>query len=185
MKKNKKVVELVTKKIGLHLDSIEDGFSKFSYKENYILSSEVIDYIERNAKTMLGIDLLGYEIDIYCPNEISKATQELFISSYMKHYAQTKTVGHKAVKRTKRISLLLFIASAIILVGMHSIAVFWPNAPQIINFTLEIASWVFMWEAVDQFFFTRNKEMLDIAFYDKLDDAKITFIKEENKDLLD
>ncbi len=68
---------------------------------------------------------------------------------------------------------------------MHSIAVFWPNAPQIINFTLEIASWVFMWEAVDQFFFTRNKEMLDIAFYDKLDDAKITFIKEENKDLLD
>ena len=183
MKKQK--IQKTVKKIGLHVNRIEDAFSKFSYEDNYILDNEMIDYIERNAQVKKGMELDKFEIDIYCPNEIKNEDKELFVASYKQHYEMKKMIMHKALHRNNVVAGLLFLFAALILVATHVLNAWFITIPEILSFTLEIASWVFMWESVDAFFFTRNKELLDIALYDLLDAAEIRFIFETKNVLLD
>ncbi|MFA6667659.1 MAG: hypothetical protein WCS51_04860 [Bacilli bacterium] len=171
----------VVKKIGLYVDEASGCYSKFSYEDNHILDTEFIDYVERNAHELGGVDLDKYEIDIYSPFVISNNQKEIFLNTYKRHYEQMQKDAEKEVHRCNIRAGILFLAGAVILAARGIIASTWTNAPEIIDFVLEIASWVFMWESVDVMFFSRNQSLLNKVFYEHMYNADFSFIYKEKK----
>lgn len=177
----KKEIVKVTKNIGLHLDTIEEAFSKYSYKENFILDSGMIDFIEENAKEYAGVDLKNYEIDIYSDKKVKKEDSQKFTNSFKKYYERKLFDIHRAITKLNLYGAVFFVIGAVFLTATHLVSSIFPNAPEVISFALEIASWVFMWEAVDLVFIQKGKDRLDQVFYLNLSESIIVF-KEDSKE---
>ncbi len=177
MKKKNEIIK-VTKKIGLHLDSFDEAISKFSYNENYIIDGDMINYIEENCKRENGVDTAGFEIDIYSKKVFSEKEQNIIRESYKNYYDKREHDLTKSIRNCNIVAFIFFIIGAISLVVMHLVSSLWSSAPAVVNFALEIASWVFMWEAVDQFFIQKAKTRLDLMFYISISSATFVFNKE-------
>jgi|GEM_PF-2102587 hypothetical protein len=178
-KKVKRVVEVKT--IGLHLDSIKEAYSPFSYESNYMLNPDFVDYIEDSAKHEWHPGFTNFEINIYSSNVIKEKDQEKFIANYRKSYEAKKILAFREIRKARKIGVIFFLMGFSMLIIAHLISTLWTSAPNIVNFFFEIASWVFMWESVDTYFISKHVKVVNFEFLDTIDDAKINFIKEDKE----
>jgi len=144
--------------------------STFNYDNKDTLNSEFCDYLWKNAKMMPpNTDL---QINIYSNEDINE--QEVISATkthYAREYAETKM----------KLSKTNFVALTSLLLGILSLALLLVFYSVFDNFYLttltEIMAWVFVWEAVDKFFYGRNNIKRNCILIQKIYSSQINVIK--------
>ena len=157
--------------INVKADSFDQIFSTFNYDNNDTLSPEFCDYVWKNAK--LSVPSRNIKINIYSKNELkSEEVSKAIKSHYKKEYIEAK-IDISKTNISVLVSLLLGILSLALLLVFHSI---------LDNFYLttitEIMAWVFVWEAIDKFFYERSNLKRKSLLIQRLYTAKVEIIKE-------
>ena len=155
--------------INIKVDNKEQVISKFSYDENDKLNKELSEFILDKTKVITlnkDIQLNFYTSSTIDKNEVKTTLQNHFKEEYIE-------VKHE-LKRANIISLIMIILGVISL----SLLVLAHKFFDYFYFTtiLEIASWVFVWEAVDIFFLQRSKIRRKCLLMKKLYSAEINII---------
>lgn len=123
----------------------DSGFlSPFSETISPSIATDVADFLENETKTLLPKELLTLRIKSNC---IDENEQKLYEKAIKEHYTKVYIANEKDIKRNKIITLILFIIGVIVL----SLAITFKNV--IWSEVIDIAAWVFLWEAVDIYFF--------------------------------
>lgn len=147
--------------INIKIDNKEQVISKFSYDENDKLNKELSEFILDKTKVMpLNKD---FKLNFYVNSPIEKnEVQTTLQNHFREEYLETQ---HE-LKRANIISLIMLILGVLSL----SILVLAHKFFDYFYFTtiLEIASWVFVWEAVDIFFLQRSQIRRKCLLFKKL-----------------
>lgn len=138
--------------IDLHVKDDNNFLSPYSTEENSTISDGVSDFIahsllEVNAKERIHFNIYSNSIDEKEKKEYTSAIHSQYASEYK------QTVYEK--KRLLIISAIMFMIAVLTLTVMILLEVSGVGNA-IITEIIDIVSWVFMWEAVDVFFFRRT-----------------------------
>ena len=124
--------------------------------ENYILSHV-------SAKTQV------LEFDINTKNKINKNKLEIALTEHFK----IRAVSQKnEIKKTCCFVAFLLVLGFIGLFLLNRFLIFQTNHP-LFNMLLEIATWVFVWEAIDTVFIELPKQIVKYKHYKNLSLTKI------------
>lgn len=155
--------------INIKIDNKEQVISKFSYDENDKLNKELSEFILDKTKIMPLTN--DFKLNFYSSSAIdAKEVQTTLKNHFKEEYIEAK---HE-LKRANIVSLIMLIlgiASLSILILAHKFFDYF-------YFTtiLEIASWVFVWEAVDIFFLQRSRLKRQCLLMKKLYSAQVEVI---------
>jgi len=149
--------------------------SSFNYDNKDTLNSDFCDYLWKNAKMMPPNDDL--QINIYSNDNINE--QEV-IRATKSHYAREYAEEKLKLSRTN------FVALTSLLLGILSLALLLIFYSVYNNFYLttltEIMAWVFVWEAVDKFFYGRTNIKRNCILIQKIYSAEINVIKNKTNE---
>lgn len=144
--------------------------SSFNYDNKDTLNSDFCDYLWKNAKMMPPYDDL--QINIYSNEEINE--QEV-IKATKTHYSREYIEAKQSLSKTN------FVALTSLLLGIFSLALLLIFYSVFNNFyvttLIEIMAWVFVWEAVDKFFYGRTNIKRNCVLIQKIYSAEINIIK--------
>lgn len=126
-----------------------DFLSSFSPRSNPVISTEVAEFIENSTYLLHSTDAMTLRIHSNCVDEQEKIDYPCAIKEY---YADKYLVNEKELRRNRIIILLLTIA------GILTLAMAFQIDNAIWSEVVDIAAWVFLWEAVDIGAF-RNREL--------------------------
>ena len=133
--------------INVKIDSKEQLYSSYSYSGDK-LNNEFSEYVYEKAKSVPINESI--KIRIHSTDDIDAAEVEQTIKRhYRAEYKQTK----KEIKRIAVISLIMTLLGILALTALILINHFTENL--YVTSIVEIAAWVFIWEAVDYFFLQR------------------------------
>ena len=133
--------------IDVKITSKEQVYSKYSYSVDK-LNSEFSEYVFEKAK---GVPIKhDITIKIHSTENIDAIEIE---QTLKKHY---RTAYKEAKKEIKRISLISLVMTLLGILALTALILFnhFTNNLYIISI-VEIAAWVFVWEAIDYFFLQR------------------------------
>jgi hypothetical protein len=125
----------------------ESILSPFSPKGNPTISSEFAEFLDSQYTEMKANDQLHIDIECDTIDDEERVLYEGAIRSYYRA---------EEVKKTKEIIRNNFIALIMLIIGIVVIAVsvfFYVFSHNIVGEIIDIVAWVFVWEAVDLFFF--------------------------------
>ena len=169
MKKSQSVDDY--KIINIKVENKNQIISNFSYNENDRLSKELSEYLvekSKNARITQEIQLNFYSKDNIDKNEIQATINNHFHEEYLE--------SKNELKRLNIFIITMFVLGVLTLAVL--VALYNRN---FINFyfemILEIAAWVFIWEAIDGLFLQRPKIRRKNIQIQKLCSAKIEVIK--------
>jgi len=159
--------------ITISLDSKSSIYSPYSYGKEKMLNSELLEMNDKLISTIKVSDSLHYNFNI---PDIEDNEKEDFIKAM--HY--TYTIAFQSIsverKRNLRNSLIFTLMAVIFLTIMVVLRL--NSINEIIVELVDIAGWVFMWEAVDQFFIERAMLNIKKKKYMNILIAPIDFNKE-------
>lgn len=133
--------------INVKITSKEQLFSAYSYSGDK-LNAEFSEYVFSKAKSVPVTESIKIKIHTADAIDVAEAEQALK-SHYRTEYIEAK----KEAKRIVCISLIMTILGVLALTALLLINYFTDNL--YITSIVEIAAWVFIWEAVDYFFLQR------------------------------
>lgn len=172
MKKKKSV-----DKIFLKLNNITDAYSDYSTNEHITIKEDFHEHIMNLAddKSIKN----NVEINIHLSNHATleeKQTLATAIKSYSKYKIQDIA---------NRIRLYCMIAFLLTCAGVGlSLIYFFANITNIVvEFFLEIGTWVFIWELVDILSFQIPSIKFKSYLYKRIVNSKINFIQDSNKEI--
>ena len=136
--------------INVKADEKEQVFSSYNFESNEKLNDELSDFIYDKAKDVPANK--DIKIKIFTDFKADeKEVQDAIKNNYKKEYINLKS----EMKRNYIFSAVMFVLGIVtltLLLLMHS---WFYNV--YLEIILEIATWVFIWEAVDKFFFERTE----------------------------
>ncbi|MDD6800767.1 MAG: hypothetical protein PUE85_10195 [Firmicutes bacterium] len=121
-----------------------DFLSVFSQSDTPVISSEVAEFIENSTNSILPKEQLTLRIHSDCIDDIEK---ELYKASIKEYYSEKCIANARELKRNNIVSLLLFLTGVLVLAiqmifEYRLSSLIWAEV-------IDIAAWVFLWEAVD------------------------------------
>ena len=134
-----------------------DFLSPYSETNTPVISSDVAEFIENCANAAKLKDNFELTIHSDC---IDSAKQAKYDSAIRNYFALKLNAEHHGLRRNNLLSLIFAI------VGILGLA-FMIICDQVLDFkeiwveVIDIFAWVFLWEAVDQFFIERRKLILN------------------------
>ena len=155
--------------VNVKIDNKHQIISKFSYDENDKLNKELSEFILDKTKIMpLNKDI---KLNFYSSSPIDKTEIQTTLQNHFREeYIETK---HE-LKRSNIFTI------AMIVLGVISLSMLVLAYKYFDNFytttLLEIASWVFIWESVDNFFLQRPRIKRKCLLMKKLYYADVTLI---------
>lgn len=157
----------------------EKIFSSYDYGKNVVLNPELDSFILDKAKTVP----LSKEIKIkfYTNSSINeKQVVESLKNNYKKEYVESK----EELKRNAWFSFRMFVLGLIFLSFLLLMHTYFYNI--YMEIIVEIATWVFIWEAVDSFFLQRvglkRKQIILLKLYSAdIEMIKLRNYKRKNK----
>ncbi len=134
--------------INMHVKDDTNFLSVFSFSDAPVISNEVAEFLEASTKELPPKQGLALRIKSSCIDEDEKP---IYTEAIREYYRKGYGESRRELKRNNIISLILAILGAVIL----AVAVFLEyNYESVIWAELvDIAAWVFVWEAVDTKFF--------------------------------
>ncbi len=148
-----------------------DFLSRFSARNEAAISSEVAEFIEGSTEAILPKEKLCLHIFSRCIDEEEKKQYE---SGIHNHFSARLVSSKREYNRNLVIAFILaFVGIALIALSITVGAfgsVIWMEA-------IDIAAWVFCWEAVDVFFFKNRALKLSSLRYSALSAMKIEFFE--------
>lgn len=115
------------------------------------------------------------EIDITYPSTMKDEEKEKIEKLFKSHYAINIVKSNEEIKRHNIVSIILLIFG-IIVYGAYGLLEYF-KMDFIFQGVIEIASWVFIWEAVDMFFLSNFGSRLERMKNIKIFNAKINRIE--------
>lgn len=152
--------------INVKIDSREQIYSPYSYSGDK-LSGEFCDYIYERAKRAPITDEL--KISIHSAEEQDAAEIE---TTLKKHYGGVYIESKGELRRVTTISLIMTVFGVITLAVMVLLNYLFDNF--YVSTIVEIAAWVFIWEAVDYFFLQRPLIKARLLLIQRIYKAQIT-----------
>lgn len=144
----------------------EQLFSAYSYSDDK-LNPEFCNYIYEKAKRTYP-HKKDLTIKIYANEDIDAKAVELTLKN---HYEEEYNDTKREFRRIITISLLMTLFGVIALTVMVLLNRFLDNF--YVTTIVEIAAWVFIWEAVDYFFLQRPLIKAKLLLIQKISEAKI------------
>ncbi len=155
----------------IKFERIDDAYSKFSTDTNKVLDDSAGAYISESFKDMKQRSNKTLEIylDEACNDEEKLECKKAIKRYFLNDYNDFKEENLK----------LSVISFALLLIGivLIGILIFLEriSAPYAITLILEIIAWVFVWEFVDVFVFSRFTNRMKMNRIKKILDAEIVF----------
>lgn len=157
--------------IDLTINDDASFLSPFS-GENKVISSEVASYLDNAIKFVPAKLDISLHIKALNINEEEKI---IYMQAIKNYYRNIMTQLNNELIFNLIVSLSMFFIGVIVIAIMIILSSRGLN--EIWDVVLEIIGWVFIWEAVDKFFFERRKLKLEILKAKQFINAKIIFIK--------
>lgn len=158
--------------INIKVENNEQVISKFSYDKNDKLNKELSDFLVE--KTKLANVKQQIQLNIHTKADLNKYEAK---GTIYKHFDEEYNDIKRDLKRNS-----IFVLSMVVL-GIISLTVLVLAYKYFSNFYfdmfLEIASWVFVWEAVDSFFIRRPAIRRKCMHMKQLSQANVEIFKEK------
>lgn len=151
--------------IDVRVTAREQVFSPYSYSGDK-LNLDFCDYIYEKAKNAPHSEDLS--IRIFAEEQIDASEIDRTLKS---HYCSEYREANRELKRTGTISLIMTLLGVVTLAIMVLLNYFWDNF--YVTTIVEIAAWVFVWEAVDYFFLQRPLIKAKLLLIQRIYRAKI------------
>ena len=129
--------------------NLSEGNIFDEYSGESLLCEDIYKYTENTFKLVDKRREVNIKFDF--SKEYSKETIDKVKKAFKTHYAVELLQSRKQLFRTRLISIILLLVGVIFLVVYGLLSLF--NADFIFQNVMEIVSWVFIWEATNQFFF--------------------------------
>lgn len=148
-----------------------DFLSVYSEENKPVISGEVADFTENLAKAYHPDQTFKINIKSSC---IDEEEQPKYKEAFKNYYSsKLEEANRDLIRKT-------WIAAIFALVGIAALAVMFILSAMEINEIwkecIDIFAWVFLWEAVDQFFIERSGLLLVCKRYKRFIEAEINFI---------
>lgn len=157
----------------------EQVYSPFSVENNKILNPELLEQFDVVFEEISAKENIEFLIHT---EDASKENRDNFEKTLDHHYLKKLEVSNRNFKSHILQGVLLFFIGIVLYAGFHLCRNFIdPRSVASWFEILNIASWVFVWEAVDVVFLGSINHSIEKHKYRKMIDAKITFVKIENK----
>lgn len=158
--------------VNMNVKDDTDFLSVFSTSETPVISSEVADFLETSTHSIRPNEQLSLHVKSDC---IDENEQKIYSAAIKKYYTERYRTNERELKIQNRIALLLAIVGVLVLF----FAVFWEHkfGSVIWAEVIDIAAWVFLWEAVDIKFFKTRESKLKRQRYAAFIDMKIYYGK--------
>ena len=148
----------------------DDFLSPYSPTASPIVSSDVAEFLENGANKFLPKQKMQLDVHSDCIDDNEKVIYDKAIRNYF----SLKLDGMKqALSRNLIVSIVFTIIGIIGLAAMLLLDHFFDNAIWVE--VVDIFAWVFVWEAVDQFFIERRKLQLDCKKYQAFVEMQINY----------
>lgn len=149
----------------------DNGFlSPYSPVASPVIASETAEFLENSAENYISKQKMQLNIRSDCIDDAEKVTYDKSIRNYF--YLKLT-----AAKRNLRRNLIISIIFTII--GIAGLALMFVldhlGVKAIWVEVADIFAWVFLWEAVDQFFIERRKILLDCRKYKAFAEMEINY----------
>lgn len=159
--------------IEVKLQTTQDLFSPYAYKDYDILNNDLDEFIEDRATFIpldyeLSIHLYAKEIEHLDQEKVEKAVKARYINEYVEEREELRKNTSFSL-----VMLMLGFAFLFTLVGIEHFEI------PILGFIFEVATWVFFWGALEYFFVSRRAIKARMVRKVKLFNAKVKLIKIE------
>lgn len=156
--------------LNMNITDDSDFLSPYSPSEKPIISSDVADFLENSARAFHPRAHVKLTITGRCVEESEKSAYGDAIRNYFSlKLAETE----RDIKRRGWISLIFTIIGVVALTFMIVYESFFNNA--VWTECVDIFAWVFLWEAVDQFFIERSGLLLKRKRFENFVNMSIEF----------
>ena len=145
--------------------------SPYSETSTPVISGEVAEFLENGANAARPNDRL--ELNVYS-NCIDSDKQAQYDSAIRNYFTLKLSAEHRDLRRNNVVSLVFAIIGILGLTFMI-ICDQLLNMQQIWVEVIDIFAWVFLWEAVDQFFIERRKLIFNRKRLQAFTEMPITF----------
>ena len=135
--------------VNMTVKNDDDFLSVYSTNEIPVIATDVAEFIENNTSSLHASDPLTLRIYSNC---IDESEQKDYREAIKEYYTDKYIVNEKELKRNRIIIFLLMIA------GVITLALAFRINSNIWSEVVDIAAWVFLWEAVDIGTF-KNREL--------------------------
>lgn len=158
--------------INMNVKDDADFLSVFSESETPVISSETAEFLESSTFSVLPKEPLTLRIKGSCVDDNERVVYEKAIKEY---YRERYVANEKSLKRHRILALTLAVIGVLIL----TIAIFleYNKGSLVWAEVVDIAAWVFLWEAVDIYFFKTNEMKIKRKRYLAFVSARIEFIR--------
>jgi len=150
----------------------ENFLSPYSGDRQGVISAEVADFLDNAAESL---DLKKPILIKVSGDTIDNEEQKLYRAAVKKYYGNRIAETDARLKKNLILSVIMAIIGAAILsvcVLLHI-----NDGVAVISELIDIAAWVFVWEAVDLFFLARPALRREQLHNCRLYDAEITYEK--------
>ena len=150
MKKAIKNINMDSNIINIKIENEDQVISKFSYDKNDKLNTELSNFIVEKSKNIPVYK--DIELHFYSSSPLNQTAVKQTLQNHFKdEYVETL----HDLRRSNIFSLVMLILGLLSLTALILATKFLNNF--ITSTILEIASWVFIWEAVNNFFIKRGQ----------------------------
>lgn len=157
-------------KINMTVMDDNDFLSPYSPVASPIVSGDVAEFLENGANKFLPKQQIELNVHSNCIDDEEK----ILYDKAIRNYFNLKLDGMKlALRRNLIVSVIFTIIGIVGLAAMVLIDHFFDKA--IWTEVVDIFAWVFVWEAVDQFFIERRKLLLERKKYQAFTEVKINY----------
>lgn len=182
MKKSKKVQEAIRQAemtdydeegnaiIAIGLNKKEEFYDPFCDKSYKMLNRDMLEFIEHSAKQQPPQDPLA--IEITCEEDISDNEKNQMTDAIKRQFAEELIENKRKLVKNLVSSLIL----AIVGLGVLAICLLLEHMGsfEVIYRTIDIAAWVFLWEAFDVFFLRRPEKRMKYRLVNRLLNSKVS-----------
>ena len=149
----------------------DDGFlSPYSPTDTPIISSDVADFLENGANTYLPKQKIKLNIHGDCIDDDEKTVYDKAIRNYFDLKLQGMAIS---LRRNLIVSVIFTVIGIVGLAAMLLLDHFFNSAIWVE--VVDIFAWVFVWEAVDQFFIERRKLNIEKRKYQAFTEEEIQY----------
>ncbi len=161
--------------INLHVNDDSSFLSTYSEEDKPIISEEVATFLENSSQAIPHKESLTLKINSNC---IDEQEQQIYKNAIKNYYTNHLVSTKRELEKSFFIALILAVIGIIILtiaqiVGYHFESIIWAEV-------IDIAAWVFLWEAVDIFVFRTRTLQLNKKRYSAFIDMKIEYFSITN-----
>lgn len=156
--------------IDMHVKDDADFLSVFSASDTPVVSDEVACFLENTARGVLPNEQLALHIKSDCIDDGEKV---VYTAAVKKYYAERYAENKRELRHLGFVALILAILGVLVLA--FSVWLEYRYESVIWSEVVDIAAWVFLWEAVDVFFFKTREIKFIQKRYAAFIDMKISY----------